>query len=328
MRLSHYNPTITGLCDIYCNDSPPCNTYTTQGVASGDFFFFYKLESSSERGLSPATRPPTFSPIDRDKCSKYFHRRSMDTTQILGNMDLSTDDPEDLAWMDLWRRTRRGGALLTLIQRSKNINLPSRYSPRIRSHDSQLTAYNEADVSLAKYEDDPRLESTIHSTPFESQSTETKFSYRFDDASEEVSLLLPNPHNPDGASEERSSFYPESPLSSQRRIPQDLPSLDIPSPKSKQITVVSPSPTPSSPPSAYSQTSATTQLQRTLTGLGGRMSPPPVPPLPLLPASPTSPSPLSVHLSPLPERGAELSQNWIFTECPPRYSSGAGHVCV
>ncbi|KAG7085277.1 hypothetical protein E1B28_006903 [Marasmius oreades] len=76
-------------------------------------------------------------------------------------------------------------------------------------------------------------------------------------------------HNPDGASEERSSFYPESPLSSQRRIPQDLPSLDIPSPKSKQITVVSPvpSPTPLSPPSAYSQTSATTQLQRTLTGL-------------------------------------------------------------
>ncbi|KAG7087090.1 hypothetical protein E1B28_013072 [Marasmius oreades] len=192
------------------------------------------------------------------------------------------------------RDLERGG----LVDSDSTIEtLPASYSIVPRSHDSQLTAYNEADISLAKYEDDTRLESTVHSTPF-------KFSYQFDDASEEVSLLLLNPHSPDG----HPSEEPEYPLSSQRRIPQDLPSLAIPSPKSKQITVVSPVPssTPSSPPSAYSQTSATTQLQRTLTGLGGRMSPPPVPPLPLLPASPTLPSPLSLHLSPLPERGAEI----------------------
>ncbi|KAG7093780.1 hypothetical protein E1B28_007427 [Marasmius oreades] len=59
------------------------------------------IMGDSERELSPASRiidayprPPTFRTTDRDKRSKDFHRRSMDSTQILGNMDdLSTDDP-------------------------------------------------------------------------------------------------------------------------------------------------------------------------------------------------------------------------------------------
>ncbi|KAF9258904.1 hypothetical protein L218DRAFT_908878 [Marasmius fiardii PR-910] len=58
--------------------------------------------NDSEKELSPASRiidayprPPTFRAADRDKQrSKDFHRRSMDSTQILGTMDdLSLDDP-------------------------------------------------------------------------------------------------------------------------------------------------------------------------------------------------------------------------------------------